>query len=272
MTETYATHAKGIRVLPGQWRPHYAFEQIAWVSPPWPSQEYLWLDFPEGIFTDSGLLYLSHVNPQHPVRFPNLPKVEWKTVADGIAFERDLPNGVRFGGSVAINGPTTVGLELHLENGAAQPLTGIRLQTCAYLRAIRELADFTTTNKFVHLPNAGWMSFDRAQQSDETGAYRLGFRGQGPARADWPVLVTQSNMAPRFVGMTWYEDSISIMANPGHPCMHVDPALPDLAPNQRHSIRGELLFYEGSLGEFEDWFHERRQQRQCGRLIRKEPS
>ncbi len=38
--ETYEIHAKGIRILPGQWRPHYPFEQIAWVSPPWPSQDF----------------------------------------------------------------------------------------------------------------------------------------------------------------------------------------------------------------------------------------
>lgn len=34
---SYATHAKGIRIFPGQWRPHYPFEHIAWVSPAWPS-------------------------------------------------------------------------------------------------------------------------------------------------------------------------------------------------------------------------------------------
>jgi len=61
--EAYAT---GIRILPGQWRPHYPFEQIAWVSPPWPSHDYVWLDFPEAIFSDTELLYLSHVNPQFP--------------------------------------------------------------------------------------------------------------------------------------------------------------------------------------------------------------
>jgi len=75
MIETYETHAKGIRIVPGQWRPHYPFEQIAWVSPPWPSQDYCWLDFPEAIFTDQGLLFLSHVNPKVTAEFPDLPPV-----------------------------------------------------------------------------------------------------------------------------------------------------------------------------------------------------
>ena len=48
---TYQTHAKGIRIFPGQWRPHYTWEQIVWISPSWPSQDYLWLDFPEALFT-----------------------------------------------------------------------------------------------------------------------------------------------------------------------------------------------------------------------------
>jgi hypothetical protein len=49
MKESYETHAKGIRILPGQWRPHYTFEHTAWISPSWPSQDYIWLDYPEAV-------------------------------------------------------------------------------------------------------------------------------------------------------------------------------------------------------------------------------
>lgn len=257
MSETYETHAEGIRILPGQWRPHYPFEQIAWISPPWPSQDYIWLDFPEAIFTDSGLLYLSHVNPSHPVVFPDLPKVEWQHINGGLSYERPLPNGIKFGGSVIHRIDSTISLELYIENGSERPLTGIRLQTCAYLRAIKEFADFTVTNKFLHLANAGWVSFDEAKRSDETGQYRLGFRGGGPAVSDLPVFVTLSNMEKRLVAMTWYASSISMVSNPRHPCMHVDPAFPDIAPHQRESIQGEILFFEGWIGQFEVWFKER---------------
>ncbi|MDX9971782.1 MAG: twin-arginine translocation signal domain-containing protein, partial [FCB group bacterium] len=76
--DTFATQAKGIRILPGQWRPHYPWEHIAWVSPAWPSQDYIWLDCPEAIFTNRGLLFLSHINPPIPTIFGNLPKVPWK--------------------------------------------------------------------------------------------------------------------------------------------------------------------------------------------------
>jgi hypothetical protein len=258
MNGAYEVHARGIRILPGQWRPHYPFEQIAWISPPWPSQDYIWLDFPEAIFSDSGLLYLSHVNPDFPVVFPDLPRVLWQQANNSLYFSRQLPNGVKFGGSIVASSEWTVELELFIENGSAAPLTGIRLQTCAYLRAIKEFADFTVTNKFVHLAEASWIDFELAQRTPESGKYRLGFRGTGPAVADLPVFVTRSNVTEHLVAMTWYESSASIMSNPKHPCMHVDPVFPDLAPQQRQTILGELLFFQGSLEQFEAWFKQRR--------------
>ena len=98
MGETREIHAKGIRIVPGQWRPHCPYEQIAWVSPPWPSQDYVWLDFPEAVFTTTGLHYLSHVNPAVPSLFHDLPRVPWQNEEGGISFKRTLPNDARFGG------------------------------------------------------------------------------------------------------------------------------------------------------------------------------
>lgn len=258
----YERHAKGIRILPGQWRPHYAFEQIAWISPPWPSQDYLWLDFPEAIFSDLGLIYLSHVNPDFPVVFPNLPRVPWQSNGNTLSFSRVLPNGVEFGGSIVANTKSTVALELIITNGSAEPLTGIRLQTCVYLRAIKEFSDFSMTNKYVHLPETNWVDFEQAQFASEIGRYRIGFRGEGTAVADLPLIVTQSNMAKRLVAMTWFEASASLMCNPQHPCMHVDPILPDLDPQQSQTIQGEIMFFEGTVEQFEIWFEKRRSERE----------
>ena len=38
-----------------------------------------------------------------------------------------------------------------------------------------------------------------------------------------------------------------MIGNSDHPCLHVDPILPDLAPGASHAIEGELRFFEGSL-------------------------
>ena len=260
MPDTYETHAKGIRIFPGAWRPHYPFEQIAWVSPPWPSQDYIWLDFPEAIFTNEGLRYLSHVNPTIHFKFPNLPKQPWQETDDGISFERELPDGVRFGGSVKKKNQQAISLELHIANGSPDPLRGITLQTCAYLRAIKEFSDFTLNNKFVHLPKYGWLSFPIAfGKSEEAGGYRLGWRS-GKALADLPFMACTSNKDPRLVAMTWFEDTYSLIGNPDHPCMHADPYFPDLSPGADASIRGEIIFFDGALEEFDKYLsnHEKR--------------
>ncbi len=250
--QTYETHAKGIRILPGQWRPHYPFEQIVWISPSWPSQDYIWLDFPEAIFCDQGLLYLSHVNPAVAPLFPDLPKIPWRSIPGGLAFDRRLPNGVSFGGSVIKKSGSVVELELHLHNGSPAPLTHITLQTCAYLRGIKEFADFTRDNKFVHL-SSGWVRLSEAlaARESEPAPYRVGWRAKGRPIADRPALVTLSNQSQRLVAMTWHKDTLSLIANPNHPCMHADPQFKDLAPGERASIRGHILFFEGALSEFD---------------------
>ena len=251
-------YEKGIRILPGQWRPHFPFEQIAWVSPPWSSQDYIWLDFPEAIFTESSLMYLSHVNPKFPSMFSDLPKVQWQTIPGGIGYERVLPNAVKFGGSVVKNSDSSGALlELYIENGSKVKLKNIKLQTCAFMRAAKEFSDFTADNKFVHLPELGWQPFEKGIASGhKSGRFRLGWRA-GPAAADLPVMVTVSNTGQRLTAFSWYDSTYSLVTNAEHPCMHADPFFGDLEPGQRAEIRGELLFFEGTIEQFEKWFRKR---------------
>jgi len=250
VSESYETQAKGMRILPGQWRPHYPFEQIAWISPSWPSQDYLWLDFPEAIFTNQGLIFLSHINPRVPSLYTDLPAVVWRREPDGIAFERTLPNGARFGGRVAKENDTTVAMSLYLENGTGKPLTAITLQTCLFLRACREFADYTMDNKLVHVPRRGWLPFAQArQETEERGLFHLGWRS-GPTVSDRPVMITLSNKVPRLVAMTWHSHTLSLIGNPNHPCMHADPCFPDLEVGRKATIQGHLYFFEGSPQAF----------------------
>jgi len=247
---SYATHAKGIRIVPGKWRPHYPWEHIAWVSPSWPSQDYIWIDLPEAIFTRQGLLYLSHVNPRvQPVVFPDPPAVAWKRIPGGIGYERVLPNKVAFGAKVTA-GEGVADLELFIRNGSDGPLNDITLQTCFFLRAITEFGAYTADNKYVHVSGAGWVPFAEARKrNDETGKYRLGWRS-GPKIADLPIMVTRSAAADQLIACTWGKHTHSLVTNPNHPCMHADPFLPDLPPGASATIRGKLIFFEGSLEQF----------------------
>ena len=247
--ETYATIAKGIRIFPGHWRPHYEWEHIAWVSPSWPSQDYIWLDFPEAIFTDRGLLYLSHTNPDAPAVYETWPKVPWQTVDGGIAFERELPDGVAFGGKVTKSSDTVVDLELHIKNGSAEPLRNITLQTCAFLRAAKEFADYNRDNKFVHIPEKGWLPYPEAVEApDGQGKFGVGWRKHN-GKSDQPIMYTVSNEAERLVAMTWLDDTLSMVSNGNHPCMHADPYFPDLESGQIHTIHGRIVFHEGPPAE-----------------------
>lgn len=246
----YVPEATGIRILPGQWRPHYPWEQIAWVSPPWGCEDYLWLDFPEAIFIGQDLVFLSHLRPELEIdRYPAIP---WTQTPDGLSFERTLRNGVEFGGSLRKKGETEVDLELHIRNGASTKLTSITLQTCAYLRAIREFADFTRENKLVHVPEKGWIPMTQALELTGNGQpYRVGWRTKGKGVADVPMVITVSGQTGRLFAFTWGKDTLSMIGNPHHPCAHADPKFPNLEPGQEASVRGKLVFFDGNLEDFD---------------------
>ena len=165
-------------------------------------------------------------------------------------FQRCLPNGVRFGGSIR-GRDTTVELELYIANESDERLTRIMLQTCLFLRAAREFADYTGDNKFVHTQSHGWVSVPEAMKLPEADApYRLGWRLEGKPLLDLPAMATISNQADRVVVMTWGKDTFSMPCNPRHPCMHADPHFRDLAPGDRATIRGKIIFFEGPLSAF----------------------
>lgn len=249
---TYENNATGLRILPGAWRPHYPWEHIVWVSPSWPSQDYIWLDFPEAIFTDRGLIFLSHVNPAAPAVHKDWPKVDWKVEENRVSCERVLPDGVAFTAAVFKEKENVAGLEISIRNGSATPLKDIALQTCAFLRAIKEFNDFTADNKYVHVPVKGWIKVKEAEkQTEDAGKYGLGWRARRNHKLDVPMMVTVSNKAERLVAMTWLDATLSMVQNPNHPCMHSDPQFHDLEPGQEQTIHGRLIFHEGPLQEFE---------------------
>jgi len=165
-------------------------------------------------------------------------------------FERTLPNAVRFGGSLTRRDAHNVEMELFIDNQSNEPMQQITLQTCAFLRNTFEFSAYSQANKFVHVPGQGWRRFDDALAGEPRGKYRLGWRG-GPPVADKPVLVTQGRNPNRLLAMTWFEDTLSLVGNPAHPCMHADPVFPDFAPGRMHTLHGRLTFFEGPLEEFD---------------------
>ena len=244
MPDTNGRFVNDFLVLPGQWRPQCPWEHIVWISPPWPSQYYLWLDIPETVFCDAGNFFLSHINDDYPPAFPGLPKVQWTTTPNGVSVRRELPNGVAFAVLIEKRDEKSVSLRLELFNGSDVAMRNIRTQTCSYLRGLKEFSDCTRANKSVCRSDGTWVSLD------EVGG-RCDYRNGDIAL---PVVVAQSSQTNRLVAMGWCEFAGPMWSNPEHPCMHTDPCFPDLDPGDHKAIDGILVFFEGTLGEFGDWF------------------
>ena len=87
------------------------------------------------------------------------------------------------------------------------------------------------------------------EREDGSGRYRLDWR-DGPRVAASPLMACISRIEERLVAMTWYEDTYTLVCNPAHPCLHADPVLEDLPPGESTSVRGALIFFEGSLEAF----------------------
>jgi hypothetical protein len=243
----------GPRIAAGMWRPQYPWEHIAWISPPWGNDDFLWLDFPEAIFSDQGLLYLSHVNSQFPSMFPDLAKVEWQECDGEIRYQRTLPNLVSFRGVISGNGQQSVDLRIQVFNGSNKTLTTIRLQTCLFMRAYYPLSAYTLSNKWIHTKSQGWIDLDCAKTlTDNDGQYYYGWRG-GRKIADLPVIACQST-DHHAIAFSWLGDTYSLISNPIHPCIHADPAVPDLEPGTGYELKGEIFFANDGLVEVQEHY------------------
>jgi len=179
---------------------------------PWAPQDYVVVDLPEGIFSNLGLLFLAHThvptiwNEQNKI----IENVDWERLPQRALRSRwKLPSGVSFGAGIAPQ-QEDVRMELWLENGTSQPLTGLRTQICVLLK---EAKDFN------------------AQSNDDKTFGRTAAGVRSSAGNRW--IMTEWERC----GRTW--------GNALCPCLHSDPVLPDCAPGQTVRVSGRLWFSEG---------------------------
>ncbi len=247
-----------MEIIPGMWRPMFGSEQVAWISPPWESQEYVWFDFPETIWIDGNVTYLGHIDKRFPTAFPKIKSALWQKIKNGISYKELLPNGISFGGEIIKKKENIASLKLWITNGSKKELKEVMLLTCVYLDPIKEFNEETNNNKYVHIRNKGWMPFDKAVEQDTIKeGFRVGWLKGGKLVSDLPVVVTKSKTENHLLGFTWFDDTFSFVGNPEHPCVHADPIFDNLTPGESQTINGELIFFEGSIEEFEIMFRER---------------
>ncbi len=256
--EQFDAFTHKMHIIPGMWRPMFESEQVAWISPPWESQEYIWFDFPEAIWIDGSLAYLGHIDRRFPTLFPTEKSAPWRIIDKGISYEQILPNGISFGGEIVEKQENIAALKLWITNGSDEELKEVMLLTCIFLDGIKEFNEKTNDNKYVHIPDKGWMPFPETMECDHVpNGTRVGWLKEGKQVSDLPVVVVKSKIEGHLLAFTWFDDTHAFTGNPNHPCVHADPVFNDLKPGESQTIHGELIFFEGSLEEFELYFKER---------------
>ena len=116
---------------------------------PWAPKDDVVIDLPEAIFNNLGLLFLAHThiptiwNEQNKI----IENVDWERFPEGGLRSRwKLPNDVSFGAGIAPQ-QEEVRMELWLENGTSQPLSGLRTQICVLLKGVTGFETQTNDNK-----------------------------------------------------------------------------------------------------------------------------
>ncbi|MCA8996655.1 MAG: hypothetical protein KDA80_06715 [Planctomycetaceae bacterium] len=188
------------------------------IFPPWKDGGYVVVDVPEAIFSNLGLTYLAHTHIPTiwSAKGVELSPLEWDEEADGsLAFERTLPNGIRFGSTV-FKEDGAVQMKMKLTNGTNEPLTGLRSQVCVMLK----------------------------------GAPGFNVQQTLPTIIEEPLVAIKSQTENRWIITAWTPCNRA-WKNPPVPCIHSDPIFPDCPPGETVEVEGRMWFYEGNENESE---------------------
>ncbi|MGY8770534.1 MAG: CehA/McbA family metallohydrolase [Pirellulales bacterium] len=186
------------------------------IFPQWENSGYVLIDVPEAIFTNLGLTYLAHTHIPTiwSERTGQLPRLEWVEDDNGLHFERELPNGIKFGTRVQTpvnEGDTSsVDMEMWLTNGTQERLTNMRSQVCVMLK--------------------GAIGFNAQVQLEQI--------------KQEPFIAVKSQDADRWLITAWTPTNRA-WSNPPVPCIHSDPVFPDCEPGKTVKVNGTIWFYEG---------------------------
>jgi hypothetical protein len=183
------------------------------IFPPWDGGGYVCLDVPEAVWSNLGLTYLAHTHIPTiwDKQGVTLERLEWQRRGDGTFFvTRLLPNGITFAVTAA-PARDHVALVMSLKNGTAAPLSDLRVQMCAMLKAAIGFAEQTNDNKVFEPPFTACRDVTRTR---------------------WILHAWQP------IDRAW--------GNPPCPCLHADPKFPDCPPGETREVHGWLSFYHGA--------------------------
>jgi hypothetical protein len=182
------------------------------IFPPWADGGYVCLDVPEAVWSNLGLTYLAHTHipTVWDKQGVKLERLEWQPRDDGgFQITRELPNRITFSVE-AVPARDHVDLKMSLRNGTAAPLSDLRVQMCAMLKAAWGFEQQTNDNKVFEAP------FTACR---DVSGKRWIIHAWQPIHRGW--------------------------GNPPCPCLHADPKFPDCPSGETREVRGWLSFFEG---------------------------
>lgn len=179
--------------------------------PGWDDGGYVVVDVPEAVFSNLGLTYLAHTHIPTiwDERGEQLERLEWRGDEQHLELLRELPGGIAYHAEVDRT-QDGARMRMRLTNGTSESLTGLRVQMCCMLKALR------------------------------------GFSQQDPleTRTNGPAIAVRGEHPKRWVMMAWSPNH-RVWTNPPVPCFHSDPIFPDCEPGATVEVRGGVWFYEG---------------------------
>jgi hypothetical protein len=242
------------------------------ISSPWNSQEYLSVTFPEHCWG------INLPNTSHDSKLPVMSP--WRFNADSTAaeYERSPREGVLFRASARVDS-TAVRMYLEITNDSDTPIENIRTLVCLWPYKMESFRDTNYSQTYVaidnkparlgtdthyhgDLPDRDWGERWRSEINwgvniagglDNRTLPTVGwFRGNSPGRiveeeADPALIAIHSRQDKnRWLAIIWNPARV-LFCNPGNPCFHSDPQMPDCPPGGRTTAEGVLFFHNGSF-------------------------
>jgi hypothetical protein len=173
---------------------------------------YAVVDFIEALWQEKDLVYLAHTHiPTYwDKQGVKLARMDWTRNADGSLTEtRRLPNGLEWT-ATAVARADGADMTMRLRNRSAEKRTGLRTQVCVMLKGAPGFNAQTRENKL-----------------------KLG-----------DVCAVRSDDGRRWIATVF--ERPRVWENPPCPCIHSDPAFPDLGPGEEAVVRGRVFVWEGA--------------------------
>lgn len=156
------------------------------IVPPWDTEGYLTLRFPETLHSNLGLLFIDHYRSDMlpVVDLQKLPDWQVDPDTDALLYNCELPNKVEFSGRIT-PGPDELELEFTVKNGTDTELSGLGTQFCLVQTPCPTFSIPELINTYI-LHDGKWLSL-----SDST------FKKSIPDRPPWIIGSVKDKPGPK---------------------------------------------------------------------------